>query len=84
DLWGRLLGRVWRRSKQEIPHYNHPAGYPPLKRILVDYVHSTRGVNCSVEQIIIVNGTQQAINLTASVLLQQGSSVWLDDPGYDS
>lgn len=84
DLWGRLLGRVWRRSIQEIPHYNHPAGYPPLKRILVDYVHSTRGVNCSEEQIIIVNGTQQAINLTASVLLQQGSSVWLDDPGYDS
>ncbi|MEQ4619898.1 PLP-dependent aminotransferase family protein [Providencia vermicola] len=84
DLWGRLLGRVWRKSKQDIPYYNHPDGYPPLKKILVDYVHSTRGVNCRAEQIIIVNGTQQAINLTANVLLHKGNSVWLDDPGYDS
>ncbi|EKT63051.1 PLP-dependent aminotransferase family protein [Providencia burhodogranariea] len=84
DLWGRLLGRVWRKSKYEITHYNHSNGYPPLKKILVDYVRSTRGVNCHEEQIIIVNGTQQAINLAVNVLLKKGSSVWLDDPGYDS
>ncbi|MEQ5059700.1 PLP-dependent aminotransferase family protein, partial [Proteus terrae] len=36
------------------------------------------------EQIVIVNGTQQAINLTTRVLLQEGDTVWLDDPGYDS
>lgn len=84
DLWGRLLGRVWRKSKREITHYNHSNGYPPLKKILVNYVRSTRGVNCHEEQIIIVNGTQQAINLTVNVLLKEGNSVWLDDPGYDS
>lgn len=84
DLWGRLLGRVWRKSKREITHYNHPDGYLPLRKILANYVRSTRGVNCHEEQIIIVNGTQQAINLAAKVLLQGGDSVWLDDPGYDS
>ncbi|HEF8772809.1 PLP-dependent aminotransferase family protein [Providencia manganoxydans] len=84
DLWGRLLGRVWRKSKHEITHYNHPDGYLPLRKILVDYVRSTRGVNCREEQVIIVNGTQQAINLAAKVLLQRGDCVWLDDPGYDS
>lgn len=84
ELWGRLLGRVWRKSKHVITHYNHPDGYSPLKQLLVDYVRSTRGVHCSEKQIIIVNGTQQAINLAARVLLKQGDKVWLDDPGYDS
>ncbi|HGN1705077.1 TPA: PLP-dependent aminotransferase family protein [Providencia rettgeri] len=84
ELWGRLLGRVWRRSKQAIPNFNHPDGYLPLKKLLVDYVRSTRGVHCNEKQIIIVNGTQQAINLVAKVLLKQGDNVWLDDPGYDS
>lgn len=84
DLWGRILGRAWRSSKREITHYNHPAGYPPLKKVLADYVRSTRGVNCHQDQIIIVNGTQQAINIAAKVLLQTGDRAWLDDPGYDS
>ncbi|MBJ9969478.1 PLP-dependent aminotransferase family protein [Providencia rettgeri] len=84
ELWGRLLGRVWRKSKQIITHFNHPDGYTPLKDLLVDYVRSTRGVHCKQQQIIIVNGTQQAINLAAKVLLQHGDNVWLDDPGYDS
>ncbi|MTC61037.1 aminotransferase class I/II-fold pyridoxal phosphate-dependent enzyme [Providencia rustigianii] len=84
DLWGRLLGRVWRKSKLAITHYNHPDGYAPLKKLLVDYVRSTRGVHCTEKQIIIVNGTQQAINLVAKVLLKQKDKVWLDDPGYDS
>lgn len=84
ELWGRLLGRVWRKSKHAITLYNHPDGYTPLKKLLVNYVLSTRGVHCSEEQIIIVNGTQQAINLAARVLLKQGDKVWLDDPGYDS
>ena len=84
ELWGRLLGRVWRKSKQAILNFNHPDGYAPLKKLLVDYVHSTRGVHCSEKQIIIVNGTQQAINLASKVLLKQGDKVWIDDPGYDS
>ncbi len=84
DLWGRLLGRVWRKSKHDITHYSHPSGYSPLKGILVDYVLATRGIQCHANQIIIVNGTQQAINLTSKVLLQQDDVVWFDDPGYDN
>ncbi|PHM36571.1 PLP-dependent aminotransferase family protein [Xenorhabdus innexi] len=83
-LWGQLTGRVWRHSKKTIGQFSQPDGYPLLKKVLADYIHATRGVNCSEHQIIIVNGTQQAINLTARVLLQQGDKVWLDDPSYDS
>lgn len=84
ELWGRLLGRIWRQSKKALATFNSPMGYLPLREMICQYVQSTRGLNCQPEQIIIVNGTQQAINLTARVLLKEGDKVWLDDPGYDS
>ncbi len=84
ELWGRLLRRVWRQSKKALATFNSPTGYTPLKEMICQYVQSTRGLSCQSEQIVIVNGTQQAINLTTRVLLQEGDTVWLDDPGYDS
>lgn len=83
DLWGRLLGRVWRQSRHALGLHRDPFGYLPLRRAISHYIRTTRGVNCNEEQIMIVNGTQQALNITARTLLQRGSEVWLDDPGYN-
>lgn len=83
DVWGRLLGRVWRQSRYALHAHSEPHGYPPLRRAICHYVRATRGLQCDEDQILIVNGTQQAINLTVQTLLQPGDEVWLDDPGYD-
>ncbi|SUB80987.1 HTH-type transcriptional regulatory protein gabR [Pragia fontium] len=83
DLWGRLLGRSWRQFRRLIGQVNEPFGFRPLRQAISDYVKTTRGLNCTEDQILIVNGTQQAMNLTAHVLLQQGDEIWLDEPGYD-
>lgn len=82
-LWGRLSGRLWRQYRQLDGRHNEVMGYRPLRRALCDYVRTTRGLNCTEEQILIVSGTQQAMNLAAQVLLQKGDEVWLDEPGYD-
>lgn len=83
NLWGRLLGRVWRQSRQELGLHTDPAGYKPLRKAICDYIQTTRGVICHENQIMIVSGIQQAVNITAQALLSQGSEVWLDDPGYN-
>ncbi|MFF6013326.1 aminotransferase class I/II-fold pyridoxal phosphate-dependent enzyme [Rahnella sp. R3(2024)] len=83
ELWGRLLGRIWRQFRHQDWDLNEALGYKPLRSAICEYVRTTRGVNCSDKQIIILNGTQQAINLAAQVLLQKGDEVWLDEPGYD-
>ncbi len=83
DLWGRLLGRVWRQSRHELGLHTNACGYQPLRRAINHYIQTTRGVNCDESQIIIVNGIQQALNVTARALLPKGSEVWVDDPGYD-
>ena len=82
-LWGRLLGKAWRHYPKQIAHTNDPMGLLPLRQAIAVYVTATRGLNCTAEQILMTHGTQQAINLTAQVLLKQGDDVWLDEPGYD-
>jgi GntR family transcriptional regulator/MocR family aminotransferase len=34
------------------------------------------------EQVIVVSGSQQALDLSARVLLDPGDAVWVEDPGY--
>ncbi len=83
QAWGRALGKAWRNSYAELSRYSDTFGYLPLREALAQYIRSTRGVNCIAEQVMIVNGTQQAINLTAMTLLNAGDCVLMDDPGYD-
>ena len=84
QLWGKLLSRAWRQSYYQLGQFHDPRGYLPLRQAICKYVRSTRGLNCTEDQILIVNGTQQAIHLAAYALLQPQEQVCLDEPGYDS
>ncbi len=84
QLWGKLLGRAWRQSYHQLGQFHDPRGYLPLRQAICQYFKSTRGLNCNEEQILIVNGTQQAIHLAAYALLQPSDQVCLDEPGYDA
>ena len=77
QLWGKLLGRAWRQSYYQLGQFHDPRGYLPLRQAICQYVQSTRGLNCNEEQILIVNGTQQAIHLAAYALLQPHDQVCL-------
>ncbi|WP_241758630.1 MocR-like pyridoxine biosynthesis transcription factor PdxR [Pyxidicoccus parkwayensis] len=82
ELWGRLLHNRWQRSWHDLMSHVPAAGYAPLRRAVADYLATARGVRCVPEQVLIVNGTQQALSLAAQVLLDPGDSVWVEDPGY--
>jgi GntR family transcriptional regulator / MocR family aminotransferase len=62
--------------------YQDPEGYAPLRRAIASYLAAARGVHCTTEQVIVVNGSQQGIALTAQVRLNPGDAVWMEDPGY--
>lgn len=81
-LWTRLLGRFWRAPQSDLLHHGDPAGYAPLRRAIADYLNTVRGLGCSAAQVLITNGSQQAVDLVARVLLDPGDRVWVEDPGY--
>jgi GntR family transcriptional regulator/MocR family aminotransferase len=57
-------------------------GYRPLREAVADYLGAARGVRCNADQVIIVSGIQQGLDLTARLTLDPGDAVWVEDPCY--
>ena len=57
-------------------------GYEPLRQAIAAYVAKSRAIRCTSEQVLIVSGSQQALDLCARVLINQGDSVDIENPGY--
>jgi GntR family transcriptional regulator/MocR family aminotransferase len=81
DLWRRLEARRSRHGGVDLG-YTDPAGHKPLRELLCAYLHSSRGVECTPEQVVITSGSQQALYLLAQLLLGPGDGVWIESPGY--
>jgi GntR family transcriptional regulator/MocR family aminotransferase len=82
ELWSRLFSARMRRPGHELMRYGDPAGYAPLRKAIAAYLGTARGVRCTADQVIIVAGSQQALEFCARVLLDPGDPAWLEDPGY--
>jgi GntR family transcriptional regulator/MocR family aminotransferase len=83
SLWRSLVSRHLRNASPEIFDYaKQPAGYEPLRSEISAYVKRVRAVHCSPEQVIIVNGSQQALDLCARLFVERGNEIALENPGY--
>lgn len=78
--WRRELSRA---ASQMDWHYAPSAGVRELRESIAEYVGRRRGVVCSADDVVVVAGTQQAVALLARVLLDEGATVAVEDPGYD-
>lgn len=81
-LWSRLVQRHTRTSFPATGLYQQPHGYRPLREAIAAHIGVTQGVRCTAEQVLIVSGSQQALDLAARMLLDPGDAVWIEDPGY--
>jgi GntR family transcriptional regulator/MocR family aminotransferase len=82
ETWCRLLGRRARRASASRLAYGEPAGAPELRRALASYLSRARGVRVTPEQILVTQGTQQAIDLVGRVLVDFGDRIVLEEPCY--
>jgi len=82
EIWSRLAGRRWRGATVSVLGQSDPRGHRALRNALAEYLALSRGVNCSADQIVIVSGVQQALDLLARILVRPGDPVWIEDPGY--
>ena len=82
EEWARYVSRRWRTPSPELLGYGDAAGYGPLRQAIAQHLAVARGVRCDAGQVVIVAGSQQALDLAARVLLDPGDAVWIEDPGY--
>jgi GntR family transcriptional regulator/MocR family aminotransferase len=81
-LWGRLSLRRWRNPDASLLNYGESAGYRPLREAIAAHVGATRGARCSADQVIVVNGSFQAIEMALRLLSNPDDAILLEDPGY--
>lgn len=62
--------------------YGAPQGSAELRAALQGYLWRARGLRCDPAQIIVVNGSQQGLDLCARLLLDPGDAVLMEEPGY--
>lgn len=81
--WARLITRHARSLGSGQLSYPHgPAGHPRLRELIAQYLREARGVRCTAADVVVVSGSQQALDLAARLLLNPGDTVAMEEPGY--
>jgi GntR family transcriptional regulator/MocR family aminotransferase len=82
ESWRRLVNRELRPAAVRHGMYGDPAGHPGLRAAIAHHVGMSRGVRATADDIVVTNGTQQAIDIIGRVLLDPGAAVAVEEPGY--
>ena len=82
QIWSRLAARHCRNLHARSLDYSDSMGSKDFREAIAKYLRTTRAVHCEARQIMVVSGSQQALEISARVLVDPGSSVWIEEPGY--
>jgi GntR family transcriptional regulator/MocR family aminotransferase len=82
QVWSRLINRHSRNPPRSLLSYGDPMGHRPFREALAAYLRTARAVRCEADQIMVVSGSQQGLEVSARVLLDPGNRVWVEEPGY--
>ncbi|MFP8967699.1 PLP-dependent aminotransferase family protein [Pokkaliibacter sp. CJK22405] len=62
--------------------YAETEGYRPLREFIAERHFAQTGQRIALAQIVITNGSQQALDLLGKVLINEGDEVVVEDPSY--
>lgn len=82
DDWRRAVTSALRAERGQHGRYADTAGLPELRQAIARHAAFARGVNADPGRILVTNGAQQSLDLLARILLEPGSCVAVEDPGY--
>jgi GntR family transcriptional regulator/MocR family aminotransferase len=81
-LWSQLVTRRLRAMTPRQLDYADMAGFRDLRQAVAEHVQAARGTTCTADQVFIVAGAQRGLQMIASLLLDPGDRVWLEEPGF--
>jgi GntR family transcriptional regulator / MocR family aminotransferase len=82
EIWSSLVAHHSRNPSADALHHIDPLGSKRFRDAIWSYLRTARAVQCDPSQIMIVSGSQQAMDITARVLLDPKSRVFVEEPGY--
>lgn len=81
DLFRKVLNKAVKQEGDALLQYHPVAGYAPLRQYLSSYLLKL-GIEAHASEILIVNGSQQGLDLIARTLLDPGDPVLMENPTY--
>lgn len=81
-IWSNLIGRQARQIRATSLNYGDSLGVESFRETIATYLSTARAVHCDASQILVVSGSQQALDISARVLLDAGDRVWVENPSY--
>ncbi len=82
EIWRKLTARVLSHRDRQSLLYAEAFGLPSLREEIARYLAAHRGVRCRPEQIVVLASSQQALGLIASLLLDEGDRIAIEEPGF--
>jgi GntR family transcriptional regulator/MocR family aminotransferase len=83
EIWRKIMLRHARRAPLREFEYGPAAGSLVLREAICAHLRRSRAVVCDPSEVIVVNGSQQALDLVTRVLVERGDRVAIEDPQYD-
>jgi GntR family transcriptional regulator/MocR family aminotransferase len=77
-----LLSHCRPQDQAQLSYVSEPFGYRPLREAVARFLTRTKAVRCHPDQVIMFSGPQQALNAIATLLLDRGDNVVVENPGY--
>ncbi|MFW6084008.1 MAG: PLP-dependent aminotransferase family protein [Gemmatimonadota bacterium] len=77
----RILRQFHRGAVGKGTHID-AAGHPKLREAVARHIGVSRAVRATPDDVVVTNGSQQALDLIGRVLLEPGDAVAVEDPGY--
>jgi GntR family transcriptional regulator / MocR family aminotransferase len=82
QVWSNLVVRHCRSPRASALRRVDPLGSEQFRDAVCNYLRTARAVRCDPRQVMIVTGSQQALDISARVLCDPGNPVWIEEPGY--
>jgi 2-aminoadipate transaminase len=77
-----IIQKVFAENPVSMLQYSYSEGHPPLRAAVADRLKTKMGIGRDFDDVIIVSGGQQAADLTAKALVNEGDTVICEDPSF--
>ena len=82
--WAQVWRKGWKQFSSNELSYRNPCGCMDLRQRVSEYLAASRGVRCRPEQVLLVGGSIQALDLISRLMLVPGDHVYVENPGFVS
>lgn len=82
DKLAEVTSKVLTEQGEIALQYTTTEGYAPLRKIIVEERMAPSGVKCDISNIMLTNGSQQGLEFSAKLFINEGDIIICESPSY--